>query len=156
MWYKKNIFLLIWSLELINPYHKLLHNCHASSWRPHHPDFEIFDGSRLIQPLSLELIFKATLKLEYGNKKIQYGHQVAILKVMSLKINRLLSMATINMHIQFEVEIPKETWLMLRKPCRLQTDGWTDGRQGESSIPSSNFVGRGYKKVTQHALFHQV
>ena len=31
---------------------------------------------------------------------------------------------------------------MLRKPCRLQTDGRTDG-QGESSIPP-NFVGRGY------------
>ena len=53
MWYKKIFFLLIWSLELINPYHKLLHNCHASSWRPHHPDFEIFDGSRLTQPLIL-------------------------------------------------------------------------------------------------------
>ena len=52
MWYKKNIFLLIWSLELINPYHKLLHNWHVSSWRPHHPDFEIFDGSRLTQPLT--------------------------------------------------------------------------------------------------------
>ena len=51
--YKKLFFLLIWSLELINPYHKLLHNCHASSWRPHHPDFEIFDGSRLTQPLKL-------------------------------------------------------------------------------------------------------
>ena len=50
---KKNIFLLIWSLELIKPYHKLLHNCHVSSWRPHHPDFEICDGSRLTQPLRL-------------------------------------------------------------------------------------------------------
>ena len=43
-------------------------------------------------------------------------------------------MATINMHMKFEIEIQKETWLMLRKPCRLQTDGQTDG-QGESSIP---------------------
>ena len=36
---------------------------------------------------------------------------------------------------------------MLRKPCRLQADRRTDGRtdgQGESSIPPSNFVGRGY------------
>ena len=62
----------------------------------------------------------------------------------SLKINRLLPMATINMHMKFEIEIPKQTWLLLRKPCRLQTDGRTDG-QGESSIPLSNFVGRGYK-----------
>ena len=38
---------------------------------------------------------------------------------------------------------------MLRKPCRLQTDGRTDGQtdgQGESSIPPSNFVGLGYNK----------
>ena len=60
-----------------------------------------------------------------GNQKFQYGRQAAILKVTSLKINRLL---TINMHMKFEIEFPKETWLMLRKPCRLQTDGWTDGR----------------------------
>ena len=37
-------------------------------------------------------------------------------------------MATINMHMKFEIEIPKQTWLMLRKPCRLQTDGQTDRR----------------------------
>ena len=62
-------------------------------------------------------------------------------------MNRLLPMATINTHMKFEIEIPKQTWLMLRKPCRLQTDGQTDRRtygQGESSIPPSNFVGRGY------------
>ena len=63
-------------------------------------------------------------------------------------------MATINMHMKFEIEIPKQTWLMLRKPCRLQTDGRTDARtdgrtdgQGESSIPPSNFVGRGYNNI---------
>ena len=47
-------------------------------------------------------------------------------------------MATINMHMKFKIEIPKQTWLRLRKPCRLQTDGRTDGQtdgQGESSIP---------------------
>ena len=37
-------------------------------------------------------------------------------------------MATINMHMKFEIEIPKQTWLMLRKPCRLQTDRRTDGQ----------------------------
>ena len=87
---------------------------------------------------SFKLKFKAKVKLESGNQKIQYGRQAAILKVTSLKINRLLPMATINMHMKFKIEIPKQTWLMLRKPCRLQTDGQTDGRtdgQGESSIP---------------------
>ena len=58
---------------------------------------------------SLELIFKAKVKLETGNQKIQYGCQAAILKVTSLKINRLLPMTTINMHMKFEIEIPKQT-----------------------------------------------
>ena len=71
--------------------------------------------------LSLELIFKAKLKLESGNQKIQYGHQAAILKVTLLKIYRLLSMTTINMHMNFQIEIPKQTWLTLWKPCQLQS-----------------------------------
>ena len=37
-------------------------------------------------------------------------------------------MTTINMPMKFEIEISKQTWLMLRKPCRLQTDGQTEGR----------------------------
>ena len=54
-------------------------------------------------------------------------------------------MATINMHMKFEIEIPKQTWLMLRKPCRLQTDGQTD--KVNPVYPPSNFVGRGYNKA---------
>ena len=69
---------------------------------------------------SLDLMFKAKLKLESGNWKIQYGHQAAILKVTSLKINRLWPMATNNMHMKFEIEIPKQTWVTLRKPYQLQ------------------------------------
>ena len=98
-------------------------------------------------------IFKAKVKLESGNQKIQYGRQAAILKVTSLKINRLLPMATINMHMKFEIEIPKQTWPMLRKPCRLQTDGRTDGRTRWIQYtpppppPPPNFVGRWYNKA---------
>ena len=61
-------------------------------------------------------------------------------------------MATINMHMKFEIEIPKQTWLMLRKPRRLQTDGRTnrrtDGRTDKVNpvYPPSNFVGRGYNE----------
>ena len=58
-------------------------------------------------------------------------------------------MATINMHMKFEIEIPKHTWLMLRKPFRLQTDGRTDGQtdeQGESSIPPLQLRWAGYNK----------
>ena len=75
---------------------------------------------------SLDLIFRAKQELESGNRKIQDGRQAAILKVTSLKINRLLAMATNNMHMKFQTEIPKQTWVTLRKPCRLQTDGRTD------------------------------
>ena len=67
------------------------------------------------------------LPTESGNQKIQYGYQAAILKVTSLKINRHLPMTTINMHMKFEIEILKRTWLMLQTLCRLQTDVPTDG-----------------------------
>ena len=30
-------------------------------------------------------------------------------------------MTTINKHMKFEIEIPKQTWLTLRKPCCLQS-----------------------------------
>ena len=96
---------------------------------------------------SLKLIFKAKVKLESGNQKIQYGRQAAILKVTSLKINRLLPMATINMHMKFEIEIPQETWLMLRNHIVYrQSDGRTDRRTDKVNpvYPPTNFVGRGY------------
>ena len=35
-------------------------------------------------------------------------------------------MAAINMHMKFEIEIPKQTWFTLRKPCHLQMDGQMD------------------------------
>ena len=54
---------------------------------------------------------------------MQYGCQAVILKVTYLKIDRVLPMTTINMHIKFETEIPKQTWLMLLKPCRLPSLG---------------------------------
>ena len=73
--------------------------------------------------LSLELIFKAKLKLESGNQKFQYGHQVAIMKVTSLKINRLLPMTTMNMHMKFGVDIPKPNLkLESRKPKNPPTE----------------------------------
>ena len=69
-------------------------------------------------------------------------------------------MATINMHMKFEIEIPKQTWLMLRKPCRLQTDGRTDRRtDGQTDevnpvYPPSNFVGRGYNNLVMPLEIH--
>ena len=107
---------------------------------------------------SLDLIFKAKLKLESGNWKIQYGHQAATaltllttwlncgkrviwkisnagsqasygyhgLELPHHGINRLLPIATKNVHMKFEIEIPEQTWVTLRKPCCLQTDRQTD------------------------------
>ena len=68
------------------------------------------------------------------------NHQAAILKVTSQKIIRFLPMATTNRHMKFEIEIPKQTRLALRKPWHLQTD-----RQGESSLPPSNYFRREHK-----------
>ena len=91
------------------------------------------------------------MKLESGNQKIQYGRQAAILKVTSLKIKRLLPMTTINMPMKFEIEIPKQTWLMLRKPCRLQTDGRTDGRtRWIQYTPPPTSLGRGIITMMSH------
>ena len=67
---------------------------------------------------SIDMIVKA--KLEYGNWKIQYGHQAVILKVTSLKTNMLLPIATNNTLMKFEIEIPKQTWVTPWKPCHLQ------------------------------------
>ena len=35
--------------------------------------------------------------------------------------SRFLPMTTISMNMKFEIEIPKQTWLTLRKPCHLQS-----------------------------------
>ena len=105
---------------------------------------------------SLDLIFKAKQKLESGNRKIQDGRQTAILKVTSLKINRLLLMATNNMRMKLEIEIPKQTWVTLRKPCRLQTDGQTD-----KVIPVYSILrwagggGWGWYKYTESSTYWQ-
>ena len=104
---------------------------------------------------SLDLMFKAKQKLESGNRKIQDCRQAAILKVTSLKINRLLPMATSNMHMKFEIEILKQTWVTPRKPCRLQTDGqtqtdrrtrWIQYTPHPPTPPPTNFVGRGHNE----------
>ena len=58
---------------------------------------------------SLDLIFKAKLKLESKNRKIQYCHQSAILKMTLLKINRLLSLHTSNMWLKFRLDIQSHT-----------------------------------------------
>ena len=69
------------------------------------------------------LIFRTKLKLESENRKIQYGCQAAILKVTSLTIKRLLSIATItciwNLKLKFQG---------YAQGTMSSTDGRTDGR----------------------------
>ena len=112
-----------------------------------------------IVPLTFGVDIQSQSKVRVWKPKIQYGCQAAILKVMALKIN-------------IEIEIPKQNWLMLRKPCRLQTDGRTDRRtdgrtDGRTDKvnpvhppphppPPSNFVGRGYKNNSRVNLQRQV
>ena len=72
---------------------------------------------------TLDLIFRAKLKLESGNWKIQYGCQAAILKMTSREFMRLRPMATGIMHIKFEIGILKQTRVMQPKPCHLLSPG---------------------------------
>ena len=64
---------------------------------------------------SFVFIFKAKLKLESGNQKIQYGHQADILKLTSLKINRLLPIYISTVPLKFGLDIQSQTKVKVRK-----------------------------------------
>ena len=85
---------------------------------------------------SLHLIFKANLKLESGNRQIQYGHQAAILKVTLLKINRLLPIYTSIVPQKFGVDIQSQTNVRVWKP-KIQ-----DGCQAVILIATSLKINR--------------
>ena len=53
---------------------------------------------------------------ESRNQKIQYGRQAAILKMMSLKINRLLPIYISIVPLKFGVDIQRQTKVRVRKP----------------------------------------
>ena len=50
-----------------------------------------------------------------------------------MKINSLPGSGIGNVHIEFEIKIIKKTEVLLKKPCRVQTDGYID-LKGESSL----------------------
>ena len=67
-------------------------------------------------------------------------------------------MATINMHMKFEIEIPKAN-LTYAPETMSSTDRRTDGQTDKVNpvYPPSNFVGRGYKKKKKtHQLKKQI
>ena len=80
---------------------------------------------------SLDLIFKAKLKLESRNQKIQYGHQVAILKMMSLNFNRLLLIYTSIGPLKFRAHIQIQTKVRVQKP---KNPIWQPGGYFESNV----------------------
>ena len=83
---------------------------------------------------SFEFIFKAKLKLESGNQKIQYGCQEAIFKLTSLKINRLLPIYISIVPLKFGVDIRSQTKVRVRKP---KNTIWPPGGHFVSGIPEN-------------------
>ena len=81
--------------------------------------------------LNLELIFKAKLKLESGNKKMQYGCLAAILKLTLLKINRLLHIYISIVLLKVGVDIESQTKVTVWKP---KNPIWPPGGYFESDV----------------------
>ena len=75
-----------------------------------------YSYTQLLCHWSFEFIFKAKLKLESGNQKIQYGCQAASLKLRPLKINRLLPIYISIVPLNFGVDIQSQTKVRVRKP----------------------------------------
>ena len=80
---------------------------------------------------SLELIFKAKLKLESRNQKIQYGCLAAILKLTLLKINRLLHIYISIVPLKFGVDIQSQSKVRVWKP---KNPIWPPGGHFESDV----------------------
>ena len=69
--------------------------------------------------------------VDIGSQETQYDRQVVSFKVTSLKISSLLSIATNNMHMKFENEIPMQTLVTLwtDRQTDRQTHRLMDGRK---------------------------
>ena len=76
-------------------------------------------------------MFKAKLKLEFGNQKIQYRCQAAILKLTPLKINRLLSIYISIVPLKFGGDILTQTKVRVRTP---KYQKWPPGDHFEISV----------------------
>ena len=85
--------------------------------------------------LSLKLIFKAKLKLESGNQKIQYGCQAAILEITLLKINRLLPIYISIVPLKFKVDIQSLSKVRVRIP---KNPIWPPGGHFDESDVAEN------------------
>ena len=97
-----------------NGHYWTIHGLKLNIHQNHKPSIYQYAGNVLHR--NLDLKFKAKLKLESGNQKIQNGHQAAILKVTYLKINRLLSIHTSNVLPNFGLNIQSQTEIRVQKP----------------------------------------
>ena len=67
-------------------------------------------------PLKFGVDIQSQSNVSPETKKIQYGHQAAILKVTSLKINKLLPIYISFVPLRFAVDIQSQTKVRVRKP----------------------------------------
>ena len=101
-------------------------------WKWHHWKLKgSYPYIQVLCHLSLELIFKAKLKLESGNQKIKYGCLAAILKLTLLKINRLLHIYISIVLLKFGVDNQSQTKVRFRKP---KNPIWSPGGYFESDV----------------------
>ena len=84
-----------------------------------------------ILPLKFGVDIQSQTEVSPETKKIQYGHQAAILKVTSLKINRLLPMYISIVPLKFGVDIKSQTKVRVRKP---KNPIWLPGGHFESDV----------------------
>ena len=74
---------------------------------------------------------------EFRNRKKQYGRQAAILKMTSLKINRLLPIYISIVPLKFGVDIQSQTKVRVRKP---KNPIWPPGGHFESDIAENQLA----------------
>ena len=96
-----------------------------------------YPDTKVLCHWSLELIFKAKLKLESGNKKIQYGCQAAILKLTWMKINPLLPIHISIVPLKLGVDIHSQTNIRVWKP---KIPIWPPGGHFESDIAENQWA----------------
>ena len=76
-------------------------------------------------------LWKTMPPTESRNRKIQYGHQAAILKMTLLKINRLLPIYVSTVPLKFEVDIQSQSEVRV---CKPKNPIWPPGGHFESDV----------------------
>ena len=94
-----------------------------------------YSYAQVLSHWSFEFIFKAKLKLESGNQKIQYGCQAAILELTQLKINRIIPIYISTVPLKFGVDIHSQTKVRVWKP---KNPIWPPGGHFEINVAEIN------------------